>query len=284
MHLRLSNRMSSTSDRDDDVLRQRRIRFASEIPSLGLNGFERTPRPVRLRGVVDAQSEAFVVANGAVRQGPFWVVARRDPFPFDLGKHLPRMAQRDLVPEVVERGHGGDWRSSLAGILAPSSWDRLVGEIWRAERVCHECGGVPFRPDRLEGHDVWREEVVGRSVVRTLVAVRLLCPECRWMGRLDEASAVGRGERAFDRLCAANRISPAESAAYLGRIDERAALRIWDRERVEIDLSALPGRILVLKGSIVPSGETLVHSGDGFGEIVVRGAEVVAGRQTVLRT
>jgi hypothetical protein len=247
MHLRMIHDDVDPTDPNAALLTPRRIRFASEIPSLGLNGFERADRPLRLRGVTDPDAESFVSANGAFRQGPFWVVARREPFPYYLGDHLPRIAQPSLVPEIVDMEPAPGWRGCLEGVLTERCWNRLVADVWRAERVCYECGSVPFRPDRLEGHECWSEDRSGPVPVRRLLSIRVLCARCMEMRFPGRAAKAGHGDRAFDRLCAANRILPKERKAYARLIEERWAARVWDDPVVEWDLSGVVRDVAVLE-------------------------------------
>ena len=283
MHLRLIHDDIDPNDPNAALKGARRIRFASEIPLLGLNGFEALPRPVRLRGVLDAEAESFVSANGAFRQGPFWVVARRDPFPFYLGDHLPRVAQIAVVPEIVDMEPAPGWRGCLEGVLTPRCWSRLVADVWRRERVCHDCGSVPFRPARLEGHECWEEDRSGPVPVRRLLAIRVLCAPCmeaRFPGR---AEREGHGERAFARLCALNRVAPAEAGAYASLIRSSWAERRWDDETVAWDLGAIGPCELQLKGSIGLRGDALFHASAPGGLVVRRSTVRASGGSCVVQ-
>lgn len=262
-----------------DLLSPRRISFASEIPRIGLNGFERGMKPIRLRGVSDPATESFVSVYGAYRQGPFWVVARRDPFPFDLGNHLPRMAQRAIVPEIGPIEVPSSWHGRLESMMTPPSWSRLIASIWRAERVCYECGSVPFRPQRLEGHEVWEEDAAApHGPTRRLVAIRMLCGPCMDMKHLGHHSGHAGFSRAFERLCAINRIDPrikGEAAAYRRSIAEWKSAIPVDCPELTLDLSILAGAVLTLRDSIgLDSDGILRHLGSESGCIRVMDADI----------
>lgn len=274
MEFRLVQHDAHVPGSGHDLSSPRRIAFASQIPKVGLNGFEKGERPIRLRGVLDDSTESFVSVHGAFKQGPFWVVSRTDPFPFDLGNHLPRMAQRSVVPEIVAMEHPRAWHGCLENMLSLSSWSRLVADVWRSERVCFECGSVPFRPDRLEGHEVWEDrpgDPLGPT--RRLLAIHMLCGPCLEMKHLGSMVQRHGFEKAFARLCAINRIDPSprpkgEAAAYRRLIEQRHAAAGGDGCTGWIfDLSLLAGSTLHLKDAL-----TLRDDGS-----ICRGADGDAG-------
>lgn len=234
MEFRLNQSVTRPSSSEGGFSSPRTIRFASGIPALGLRGFDRQPRSIRLRAVSDADAEGFVEVHGAEREGPFWTVRRKDPFPFDLGDHLPLAARRAIVPEVLPYARPRDWRRSLAGILSARSLDRLSSDVWRIERICHACGGVPFRPARLEAWDEW---TTTRSGGMRLVAVRMLCPACLETRCLASAEHRGRLEPAIARLMAINRIEADERDDYVEVMRAASATRL--PEIVDVDLSWL---------------------------------------------
>lgn len=252
---------------EDAFASPRRIRFASEIPPLGPQGFESRPSSIRLRGVIDEGAEAYVSVHGAEREGALWVVRRKDPFPFDLGEHLPVMARRSIVVETPQRRWPASWRHSLSTLLSESSWTRIVADVWRVERICHLCGSVPLRPSRLEGWDEWRTGV-GSSM--RLCAVRVLCPACLETRCLETASSRGSFDRAFARLAALNRISGDEIHDY------RAAFRSsGDQDApgvVDVDLSWLGGTRVGLHPLIHRDGSGILRRRGSSG-----GVRVVAG-------
>jgi hypothetical protein len=234
MEFRLNQSVTRPSSSEGGFSSPRIIRFASGIPALGLRGFDRQPRSIRLRAVCDVDAEGFVAVHGAEREGPFWTVRRKDPFPFDLGDHLPFAARRSIVPEVPAYARPRDWRRSLSGFLSARSLDRLSADVWRLERICHACGGVPFRPARLEAWDEW---IVTRSGGVRLVAVRMLCPACLETRCLASAEARGRLEPALARLMAINRIEADEREDYVEAM--HAASCACLPEVADVDLSWL---------------------------------------------
>ena len=283
---------------DVDFLTPRRIRFASDIPLVGPFGFDRNPTRIRLRGVVDAAAESFVRANGAYPDGNHWYVDRRDPFPFSLDEHLPRMARLSIVPEIVDMVPSASWYASLANMMVKDAWDGVVQMVWRREQVCYECGSIRMFPKvpaqstdnpsykRLDGHEVWsfngREETGetvlsgGRMVavpgVQRLVAIRMLCGRCHETKHLGNARRRGHFERAFERLGAINRIdwSPrGEATPYREEIERKYATRNRGRAFWALDFAALGGIDLQFKASVRHiGGGVIVQTGKGGEERV----------------
>lgn len=280
-----------------DFSSSRAIVSASQIPAIGAFGFDRSPRPIRLRRVIDARTRALVESYGAFREYGHWFVARTDPFPFELGDHLPRMAQRTLSPEITDMIPEACWRWSLAKMMVRSEWDAIVDEVINAERVCVECGSIPVvakdpkaswakdpATKRLDGHEVWSFNGVEQTGffndgypipgVQRLVAIQPLC------GRCHETKHVGNAlhrhpaifERAFARLGAINRISFAEpplgeAAAYLREIRTKYATRNRARKFWAMDFAALGGRELRMVSGVFYAGDNLVGRRGRNGEI-----------------
>lgn len=289
MEFRLVQHETPMPGSGHDLLSPRRISFASEIPRIGLHGFERELRPIRLRGVVDAGAESFVSVYGAYRQGPFWVVARRDPFPFGLGEHLPRMAQHALVPEIVAMEHPSRWSGCLENMLTRSSWSRLIADIWRSERVCYECGSVPFRPERLEGHEAWDVDMTAPyGPTKRLRAIRVLCGACLEMKHLGAAMRRKAFDPAFLRLCAINRVSSrsrqaGELAAYRREIEVRHESLAGESMDWTFDLSLLSGRTLHLRESVALREDgSLCHRGTEPGCVRITDADITVEDRCVI--
>ena len=271
-----------------DFSSPRIISSADQIPAIGPFGFEASPKPIRLRRVIDGQSRAFVVSRRAFRLYDGWAVDRTDPFPFDLGEHLPRMAQRSVSPEITDMIPEASWKWSLARMMVRSDWDAIVDEVVAMERVCVECGSTPVvakdpkvkwakdpATKRLDGHEVWSfngteqtgffNEGYAIPGVQRLVAIQPLC------GRCHETKHVGNAlhrhpkifERAFARLGAINRISfdaapRGEAAAYLTEIRAKYSTRNRARKFWAMDFAALGGRDLRMAAGIFHAGECLV--------------------------
>lgn len=248
MDLRLSK--MAIREEAKSLFSPRVIAFSDDIPYFSCAGHP-PPRHVRLRNVSDAQAASFVFAFGAFSRGPFWFIPRRDPFPFDLHPHLPRMAQKSLTPEGPELFVSNSPLGSLEAMLDGSSWRRLVADTWRSERVCFECGSVPRKPERLEGFEEWDNAIDSeRGFFRKLVAIRVLCPSCMEMKFLDTARQNGRFAETFDRLCTINRIRPFEKREYLSSIHHYAS--IFQKHRnFTYDISILSGLRSRLKPDFV---------------------------------
>ena len=280
-----------------DFSTPRVIASAAQIPSIGPFGFDKSPKPVRLRGVTSAASRDLVSARGAFQEYGQWVVPRIDPFPFDLQDHLPRMAWRSVTPEITDMIPKVSWSWSLARMMVQDDWNALVGEIIAAQRVCYECGGVPVpvrdpkaswatdpATRRLDGHEVWSfngTEPTGFSNdgyaipgVQRLVSILPLCGRCHETKHLGNARNRDPRifERAFARLGAINRVSFAdypdgEAAAYRLEIDRKYQTRNKARRYWAMDFAALAGRELRMRSSIGYAGENMIaRSAKGGGE------------------
>lgn len=259
----------------------RRIGFSYEIPHVTQVGFGFTPVPpsvrtIRLLRVTDESAASYARANGAFETPDGWHVSVKDPFPFDsLHAHLPRVAWRKVVPEIVDFVPSTAPGMSLAALMDPRDWMSVVGRVWYADLGCHECG-VASSGDgsRLVGHEVWNH-----GVVRRLAAIRLLCSRCldmhhcgRVLGVHSAAIAAMKPgdptpldlfDRAFVRLLAINRVDPtpgphSEAIAYRHEIERSCFHRSEARGRVTVDLSHLDGRYLRMASDIVHLGRGLL--------------------------
>jgi len=138
------------------------------------------------------------------------------------------------------------WFSSIARMVQEDSWNRVVADAWRSERVCHDCGSVPFRPARLEGWEQWSQH---EPSSRRLDAIRILCPACLETRDMGLARREGRFDRVFARLMVLNRIDPRqEGGHYLAAME--AARPVASSSSVRIDLSALAGAVLHMREGI----------------------------------
>lgn len=216
----------------------------------------------------------------ATRRGGGWHVARSDPFPFDaLAPHLPRTAQRSLVPELVDLIPASSWFASLANMLVASSWANLRGPVIAHQGGCEECGVR----SGLEGHELWSyDAAVGRQKLVGLRALCFLCHETQHLGR---ANVAGRFDRVFDRLCRANRLMEHERGSYRDEVFDRWETR--SKREWELDLSVAGDMTLALKSSILYAGDNWVvqpassHRGEVASRIV--NAEVLSdGRRLVV--
>lgn len=288
MEFRLFHSGDPASADDGDLLSPRRIRFASEIPRIGLYGFDRAAQPIRLRGVVDEAAASFVSVHGAYRKGGHWYVPRRDPFPFGLGEHLPRMAQMTIIPEVPAMEHPSHWHARLENMMTRPSWSRLIADIWRRERVCFECGSIPPTPERLEGHETWEMDLNAEVPVRRLTSIRILCGPCMEMKHLGPASRRNVFNAAFSRLCAINRIGGAhgrqsEMSAYRMQIEGRHVAALDEGSDWRIDLSAFPGCEIALKEFLrLDVNGCVFHSGGVPGLVEFIGCDTFSERGGVI--
>jgi hypothetical protein len=230
---------------DDHDLTDERVVDGLGIPSVDAS----TRVPIRLLRLDDAHPD-LLRAAGAVRRADWWWAPRTARFDFEgLADHLPRMARRALVPEIVDLIPASSWFSSLANLLTRSSWDDLRTPFVDHHGGCEDCG----HGARLEAHERWSyDEVAG---IQTLEGIVVLCHWCHETRHLGFARRMGRFDTVFARLCRINRIAQWERGRYLDAV-ESAWMR---RSRWQWQL-----RIPLPEDVMLTLRPDVRHEGDGW--------------------
>lgn len=230
------------------MLSERSISSAAQIPVPDPNWVS---RGVSLLRVNDLGDRDVLHQAGAMKGRYGWWVRRSDPFPFDmLEQHLPRMARRSIVPEIVDLIPASAWFASLANMLTSSAWARLRDPVIARDGGCQECGAR----SGLEAHESWSYDAALRR--QMLSGIRCLCFKCHETQHLGRANVNGKFDVVFDRLCRMNRLRPEERHSFQTAIFER-----WKERSLvewELDLSIDDDLMLEMKSSILYAGDNWV--------------------------
>lgn len=223
-----------------------RRRDANELPALA--GWS-ARAPIRLISTHLLSPETMLEA-GARWTGDDWIAPRDKRVDLDvLRPVLPRVAHRELVPEIVDLIPSSSWFSSLANILAPHSWRKISKKTAEARGGCMDCGSA-IRP---EAHEIWEyDEDQG---VQTLTGILCLCSWCHETRHLGRARVMGNFDRAFARLSAINRLSAHEERFYINAVEDRWSHRSTLPWMLDLNLS---------EGVELKLASKIIYLGDGW--------------------
>jgi hypothetical protein len=166
----------------------------------------------------------------------------------EIERFLPFFARYSIRPMVVDLIPRTSWFSSLANLLAPSSWRQIREPYIKFHNGCEDCG---FGKN-LEAHEVW---TYSKDEVQSLQRLEILCHLCHETRHLGRAEVNGNFDRAFSRLKSINRILPHESNDFLQEIKRKWFLRSQVQWQIRIPLK---------KDVILKIRNDVSYQGDGW--------------------
>lgn len=182
-------------------------------------------------------------------KGNSWFIPRDESVDLiEIERFLPFFARKSIQPLVVDLIPRTSWFSSLANLLAPSSWKKIRQPYINLHNGCEDCG----LENNLEAHEVWN---YNKDQIQSLERLEILCHFCHETRHLGRAEANGNFDRAFSRLKTISRINPDESSAFLQEIKRKWFIRSQSDWQIRIPLK---------KDIILKIRRDVLYLGDGW--------------------
>jgi hypothetical protein len=125
--------------------------------------------------------------------------------------------------------------NNVRKVLTPAQWKVLSKTVYDAAySLCQICGGVgPKHP--VECHEIWHYN--DKTLVRTLIGMISLCPDCHMVKHFGLATIQGKQDRALAHLMKVNGLKKREAEEYIVQ-----AFETWNKRSKKqwtLDLSLL---------------------------------------------